>query len=73
MSGCSAVKVGYVTLGDIDSTAYLDESSDTGLGIFEGADKYTDAPVAVRWNDGLQRWEEIRMVTVGRARSDASS
>lgn len=50
----NSAKVSYVkTTGQI-STAYID--TETGV----GEDKYSDEPVKVFWNEGLQNWYEIK-------------
>lgn len=54
----SLIKVNYWEPGaaGYTSTAYLHESAAPD-GMHYGADKHTDNPVRVRWNDDTERWE----------------
>lgn len=54
-------KVPYWTLGEYETTAYIDEWEGP-YGLRKGTHKHTDDPVLMRWNG--RRWVEVDAVAL---------
>ena len=52
------MKVTYLSSGDVLSVAYLDDEP-LRDGSFMGADKHTDMPVHLRWDEMSRSWVEV--------------
>ena len=58
-----AVKVGYWTLGEYETSAYLDEW-DGPHGLRSGTHQHSDEPVLVKWDERRQLWQEVDPVAL---------